>query len=134
MTLPGTPAMTFALRLITILPALVALALLWGYLGRAQVIEASPQGALGCLSYTPLSADRSPADPAYRVMPGRIATDLAHVRSLSPCIRTYSSLGPQGEVVAEAAKAALKVWLGIWISSRADDNPAEIAAAVKLAR
>ena len=94
----------------------------------------APGGRLQCLSYTPYDGSSSPLDATYTVAPDVIRADLKALHPYTECIRTYSSLPPQDEVVRAAAELGMKVYLGIWISANAEDNKKEIDTALALAK
>jgi len=106
----------------------------WSWMGRPIPMPDAPGGRLQCLSYTPYDGGSSPLDSTYTVRAGHILADLKALHPYSECIRTYSSLPPQGEVVRVAEELGMEVYLGIWISSNAKDNEKEIAAALALAK
>lgn len=106
----------------------------WSWLGRPVAMTDAPGGRLQCLSYTPYDGSSSPLEKAYTVDPKRILADLTALHPYTECLRTYSSLPPQGEVVRVAEQLGMQVYLGIWISANAEDNAKEIAAALALAK
>ncbi len=108
--------------------------LFWSWMGRPIAMPDAPGGRLQCLSYTPYDGSSSPLSSTYTVKPGHIRADLEALHPYTECIRTYSSLPPQGEVVKVAEELGMKVYLGIWISANAKDNAKEIAAALALAK
>ena len=120
------------------LPALLLAAglafVFWSWMGRPIPLPDAPGGRLQCLSYTPYDGGSSPLDSAYTVRPGHILAELKALHPYTECIRTYSSMPPQGEVVRVAQELGMKVYLGIWISANAEDNEKEIAAALALAK
>ena len=121
------------------IPALLLAAVLgyfyWSWLGRPVAMTDAPGGRLQCLSYTPYDGSSSPLDPEnYKVAPGRIRADLEALRPFTNCIRTYSSLPPQDEVVRVAEKLGMQVYLGIWVNANAKETQKEIATALALAK
>lgn len=113
--------------------AAVSATAFWFWMGRPAAMPDAPEGRLQCVSYTPYDGSGSPLDPTYTVAPAHIAADLRAISALTGCIRTYSSLGPQGDVVRIADQLGLAVHVGIWISTEDDANGEEIAAALALA-
>ena len=103
------------------LPALLLAAglafVFWSWMGRPIPLPDAPGGRLQCLSYTPYDGGSSPLDSAYTVRPGHILAELKALHPYTECIRTYSSMPPQGEVVRVAQELGMKVYLGIWISA-----------------
>ena len=122
-----------------ILAVFVAAALsagLWAWLGRPIQVVDLPGGRLQCLSYTPAADGASPLeakDGVYPVSKGLIAADMKVLARYTDCIRTYSMLGEQGDVMAAAAAAGIKVMVGIWIGAEDDRNAREIDRALALA-
>jgi glucan 1,3-beta-glucosidase len=114
--------------------AAVLAVLFWSWMGRPVPMPDAPGGRLQCLSYTPYDGSSSPLDSSYTVAPGHIRAELEALHPYTECIRTYSSMPPQGEVVKVAEALGMKVYLGIWISANAADNAKEIAAALDLAK
>jgi glucan 1,3-beta-glucosidase len=106
----------------------------WSWMGRSIPMPDAPGGRLQCLSYTPYDGGSSPLSATYSVREGHILADLKALHPFSECIRTYSSIPPQDEVVRVADELGMKVYLGIWISANAEDNAKEIDAALALAR
>jgi exo-beta-1,3-glucanase (GH17 family) len=120
-------------------PALLLAAVLafffWSWLGRPVPMTDAPGGRLQCLSYTPYDGSSTPLDPAtYTVAPSRIRADLEALRPFTKCLRTYSALPPQDEVVRAAEKLGMQVYLGIWVNAIAEDTQKEIASALALAK
>lgn len=111
-----------------------AIAALWSWLGRPVELVAVPSGRIDCLSYVPTHRDGHPLHgPDYTVPAQLIEKDLAALRALTGCIRTYSTYGVQGEVLPVAAAMGLEVLLGIWIGADEARNQQEIDAALTAA-
>ncbi|HZD26846.1 MAG TPA: glycoside hydrolase family 17, partial [Alphaproteobacteria bacterium] len=124
-----------AVAALAVLLAAAGAVALWAWLGRPIAMVAVPGGRLQCLSYTPTQGDSSPLDEEkYRVPEGLIERDLKALKPYTACIRTYTSYGPQAEVLPVAAKLGLKVMLGIWISDDEKRNAREIDAGLALAK
>lgn len=125
--------------LFAVLAVVVAAALsagLWLWLGRPVQIVDLPHGRLECLSYTPASSGASPLeakDGIYPVSKALIEADMKVLSKYTDCIRTYSMLGEQGDVMAAAAAAGIKVMVGIWIGAEDARNAREIDRALALA-
>jgi glucan 1,3-beta-glucosidase len=127
------------LHRLLIAPALLLAAIpaffFWSWLGRPVPMTDAPGGRLQCLSYTPYDGSSSPLSAAtYRVDPEKIRADLTALHPFTECLRTYSSLPPQGEVVRVAEALGMQVYLGIWIGANEEENAKEIAAALALAK
>ncbi|MEW5703530.1 MAG: hypothetical protein AB1781_02945 [Pseudomonadota bacterium] len=131
------------LQAFRILPFLLAVTIaagftagLWAWLGRSIDIVDAPGGRFECLSYTPAIGDASPLkakDGVFPVPAGSIASDMATLVRTTDCVRTYSMLGAQGDVLAHAAAAGMKVMVGIWIGADDKRNAREIERALTLA-
>ena len=109
---------------------------LWAWLGRSVEIVDVPNGHIQCLSYTPATDGASPLeakDGIFHVPEGRIAADMIALAPYTDCVRTYSMLGSQGDVLPAAAAAGIKVLVGIWIGADDERNEREIARALELA-
>jgi glucan 1,3-beta-glucosidase len=121
---------------LAVLIAATASVALWSWLGRPVAVVDVPGGRLECLSYTPASEGASPLesrDGTYPVPPGLIARDMAVLARYTGCVRTYSMLGDQGDVLAAAAAVGIRVMVGIWIGADDERNEREIARALELA-
>ena len=109
----------------------------WMWLGRPIALPDVPDGRFQCLSYTPHSEAGSPLTAGaegYSIPPGLIAQDLALLKAYTGCVRTYSVLGQQGDVLAAAAAEGMQVLLGVWIGADEDRNRREIGRALELSR
>jgi cellulose synthase/poly-beta-1,6-N-acetylglucosamine synthase-like glycosyltransferase/exo-beta-1,3-glucanase (GH17 family) len=105
--------------------------------GSAPNIEQS----LASVSYAPFEGISDPNDPASRPTPAQIRADLKAIAPYTQTIRTYKSTGGLELVPAIAAEFGLKVTLGIWLDTNADQNgkyddrnEREIRSALDLAR
>lgn len=109
-------------------------AAVWSWLARPIEIVAVPDGRFDCLSYVPALPSQNPLRrPDYKVPAALIERDLAALKPLTGCVRTYSSYGVQGEVLPVAARLGLQVLLGVWIGADDDRNRVEIDAALEVA-
>lgn len=129
--------MTFRAAAVTFL-AVVGAALpavgIWAWLGRPVPLPDVDAGRLDCLSYTVAYDNVHPGDDDFAAPAGLMASDIAHLKPLTKCIRTYSSIGDQGDAVAIAADAGIEVLLGIWIGDEDKRNEMEISRAIALAK
>ncbi|MEK9754597.1 MAG: hypothetical protein VW338_15490, partial [Rhodospirillaceae bacterium] len=116
-----------------LLSAAAAVAAWWG-LGRPVEIVDVTGGRLECLSYTVTYPGASPLDADFAAPPGMLDADMRALKPLTDCIRTYSALGSQGDAVTAAAKAGIKVMLGIWVSADDKATAKEIARAIELVK
>jgi glucan 1,3-beta-glucosidase len=122
----------------TVIAVLLGLCVLAGFgrflwLGREQPIDLPPVASLSCASYAPFRGAETPYDPTFVVSPERVAEDLAALKPLTNCVRTYSTFTGLEVVPAEAAKLGMQVMLGAWIGRDVVQNRRELDRAVDLA-
>jgi exo-beta-1,3-glucanase (GH17 family) len=122
----------FMQALIALIPIAASVFAIWAWLGRPIAMPDVAGGRLECLSYTPSHDGGSPLDTEFTAPKELIERDMALLAPLTGCIRTYSSLRSEGDVVAAAAKAGIQVWLGIWISTNDEANAKQIGRAVEI--
>ena len=92
-----------------------------------------PAAKLHCVAYAPFRGQQSPRVPGLIISPQQIAEDLAELSKISKCVRTYSVDNGLDKVPELAAKAGLKVLLGVWIGRDRQKNALLIDNAIKLA-
>jgi exo-beta-1,3-glucanase (GH17 family) len=120
-----------------LLISLGAIAAVWWWLAtpinlaRAPI---DPNAKLQCVSYAPFRDEQTPLLLTTHIPPEQIAQDLAQLATISDCVRTYSIENGLDQVPALAAKAGLKVMLGIWLGSNRLKNLAQISTAVNLTK
>ena len=120
-----------------LLISLGAIAAAWWWLAtpinlaRAPI---DPNARLLCVSYAPFRDAQTPLLPTTRVAPEQITEDLAQLAKITDCVRTYSIENGLDQVPALAAKAGLKVILGIWLGNNRLKNLAQISTAVGLTK
>jgi exo-beta-1,3-glucanase (GH17 family) len=120
-----------------LLISLGAIAAVWWWLAtpinlaRAPI---DPNAKLQCVSYAPFRDEQTPLLLTTHIPPDQIAQDLAQLATISDCVRTYSIENGLDQVPALAAKAGLKVMLGIWLGSNRLKNLAQISTAVNLTK
>ncbi len=108
----------------------------WSWLGKPVAMPDVPNAHFSCLSYTPASDAGSPLtekDGIFDVPAGLIERDMKILSKYTDCVRTYSTNGPQGDVLPIAASVGMKVLLGIWISTDDKRNQVEIDRALEMA-
>ena len=108
----------------------------WAWLASPVALPDVPAGKFQCLSYTPASEAGSPLTEVkgeFVIPDGLIERDMAVLAPYTDCVRTYSSVGKQGDVLPAAAKVGIKVLLGMWISTDDERNQLEIESALALA-
>jgi glucan 1,3-beta-glucosidase len=125
--------------IVTVLFALSAAAIVagWAWLGTSVQMPPSPlsQGKkVHCISYAPFRAGQSPLGPDIPIDPRQIADDLAQLKEITDCVRTYS-VDHGLDRIAEIARAhGMKVLQGLWLSSFPELNRKQIEITVDLAR
>jgi glucan 1,3-beta-glucosidase len=108
----------------------------WSWLGKPVAMPDVPNAHFQCLSYTPASDAGSPLtekDGVFDVPAGLIERDMKILSKYTDCVRTYSTNGPQGDVLPAAAAVGMKVLLGIWVSTDDVRNQIEIDRALDMA-
>lgn len=114
----------------------VAVLVLAGVLVRPGIpvdVTDSAMSRVPCVSYAPFRDGESPFDPSFHVTRERLAEDLAHLKTLTSCVRTYASSNGLDQLAAEAEKLGMHVLLGIWIGGSPVDNRSEVERAVTIA-
>lgn len=115
----------------------VSLGLFWFWMAlpSSSLITLDPNVKLQCLSYAPFGKDESPLDipKGFRPSAEQMDKDLAHLATITSCIRSYSSVGLE-ELPEIARKHGLKLWLGAWVSSDAALTKKEIDTTIRLAK
>jgi exo-beta-1,3-glucanase (GH17 family)/hydrogenase/urease accessory protein HupE len=109
----------------------------WGWLSAPVPLDhaaVDPAKKLDCVSYAPFRGQQTPWNSEIIISPEQIAEDLGHLARISRCIRTYSIENGLDKVPELAAKAGLKVILGIWLGRDRTKNAALIETAVALAK
>lgn len=116
--------------------AIAASALFWAWLGKPVDLPDVPQGRLQCLSYTPhVDGVGDPRNKnTFQVPVTVLEQDMVRFAPITACLRVYSALGPTPDIVAAAQRHGIRIILGAWLSSDADDNALEIASALRIAR
>jgi len=92
-----------------------------------------PGEKLYCLSYSPFRGGQTPLDATTQISARQIEDDLSRLASITDCVRIYSIDYGQDQIASIAAQHGLKVVQGMWLSSHADKNRAQIETAVALA-
>lgn len=113
-----------------------AIAGVWSWLGAAVEMPQPPAGAVGrldCVSYAPFRGDQNPLGPATMVEPWQIEQDLAQLKPLTSCIRTYSIDHGLDKIPEIAKRHGMKVLHGLWLSSLPELNRRQIATTIELA-
>jgi glucan 1,3-beta-glucosidase len=117
--------------------AAVAIVSAWAWLGAAIQMPPSPFAAgekLYCVSYAPFRGDQSPLGPDIPVDPRQIDEDLARLKPITDCIRTYSTDHGLDQIPAIARRHGMKVLQGLWLSSSPELTRKQITTTVALAK
>jgi exo-beta-1,3-glucanase (GH17 family) len=117
--------------------AAAAIVTAWGWLGAAVQMPPSPLAAgekLYCVSYAPFRGDQSPFGPDVPIDPGQIDQDLAELKRITDCVRTYSIDHGLDQIPAIAQRHGMKVLQGLWLSNRAERSRRQVETAIALAQ
>jgi glucan 1,3-beta-glucosidase len=109
----------------------------WAWLGAPVEIPLSPiagQKKLDCISYAPFRGAQSPFASNVPIDPRQIDADLAQLKDVTNCVRTYSVDHGLDKIAEIARRYGIKVMQGAWVSNKADETRSQIATAVALAR
>jgi glucan 1,3-beta-glucosidase len=126
----------------TLIPAVfltavaILIALLWWWLGRPAAMPATNAASekLQCVSYAPFRGTQSPLRADTYIAAAQIEDDLVRLKSLTDCIRTYSTEHGLEQVPEIARRAGLKVIQGLWLSSHPEKNRQQVETIVKLTK
>jgi glucan 1,3-beta-glucosidase len=116
--------------------AAAAIVAAWSWLGTAVEMPpppSGPGGKLDCLSYAPFRGDQNPLGPATHVESWQIDEDLAQLKPVTDCIRTYSIDHGLDRIPEIARRHGLKVLLGLWLSNLPELNRRQIETTIALA-
>ena len=104
----------------------------WSWRNAPTPVDAVP-GRIESVSYSP--SGRS-YDPNHQPVVDAVELDrdMTAIAGFADGVRTYSTLGSQGDVPAIAAKHGLDVTLGVWLSDDKARNEREVARAIVLSR
>ena len=108
----------------------------WSWLGRPVDISPVPFAGsqkLSCVSYAPFRGDQSPFGPDVPIDPRQIEEDLAQLKQVTDCVRTYSVDHGLDQIPGIARQHGMKVMLGLWLSSLPDLSRKQVEGAVALA-
>jgi glucan 1,3-beta-glucosidase len=126
------------MRFATALFALTAAGIIavWAWLGAAVQMPPSPFGPgekLHCISYAPFRAGQDPFGPDIPIDPRQIDDDLAQLKQITNCVRTYSVDHGLDQIPEIARKYGLKVMQGLWLSSLPDLSRKQVEVTIALA-
>jgi exo-beta-1,3-glucanase (GH17 family) len=116
--------------------AAAAIVTAWAWLGAAVQMPPSPLAAgekLYCVSYTPFRGTQSPLGPEIPVDPRQIDEDLAQLKHITDCVRTYSVDFGLDQIAQVAKRHGMKVLQGLWLSNRPELSRKQVETAIALA-
>ncbi|OLB72088.1 MAG: hypothetical protein AUI16_21660 [Alphaproteobacteria bacterium 13_2_20CM_2_64_7] len=116
--------------------AAAAIVTAWAWLGAAVQMPSSPLAPgekLYCVSYTPFRGTQSPFGPDIPVDPRQIDEDLAQLKHITDCVRTYSVDFGLDQIAEIAKRRGMKVLQGLWLSNRPELSRKQVATAIALA-
>ncbi len=109
----------------------------WGWLGTAVQMPPSPLAAGEkpyCISYAPFRGDQSPFGPDVPIDSRQIDQDLAQLKRITDCVRTYSVDHGLDQIPEIARRHGMKVLQGLWLSNRPDRSRVQVETAIALAK
>src|SRR5215470_11907645 len=116
--------------------AVAAIVATWAWLGAAVELPPppfGPGGKLYCVSYAPFRGAQNPFGPDIPIDPRQIDEDLAQLKRITDCVRTYSVDHGLDQIPEIARRHGMKVLQGVWLSSLPDLSRKQIEATVALA-
>src|SRR5437588_683840 len=132
---PGPISMGIAGALFAIAAAAVVAA--WAWLGASVQMPPSPLASgekLYCVSYSPFRGSQSPLGPEVPVDPRQIDEDLAQLKHITDCVRTYSVDFGLDQIAEIAKRRGMKVLQGLWLSNRPELSRKQVATVIALAK
>jgi exo-beta-1,3-glucanase (GH17 family) len=108
----------------------------WAWLGMPVEMPQAPVGPgekLHCISYAPFRGEQNPFGPDVPIDVRQIEEDLAQLKPVTGCIRTYSIDHGLDQIPEVARRHGLKVMQGLWLSSLPDLSRKQVEGAVALA-
>ena len=125
--------------IVSVLFALAAAAIVavWGWLGAAVEMPQAPLAPgekLHCVSYAPFRGDQDPFGPDIPIDPRQIEEDLAQLKPITDCVRTYSIDHGLDQIPEIARRHGMKVMQGLWLSSLPDLTRKQIDTGIALAK
>ncbi len=123
----------------TALFALAASAIVagWAWLGAAVQMPPSPLAAgekLHCVSYAPFRGGQNPFGPDIPIDVRQIEEDLAQLKQITDCVRTYSVDHGLDQIPEVAKRHGMKVLQGLWLSSLPDLSRKQVETTIALAK
>jgi exo-beta-1,3-glucanase (GH17 family) len=131
----GPASMGIATTLFAIAAAAIVAA--WAWLGATVQMPPSPLAAgekLYCVSYAPFRGTQSPLGPDIPIDPRQIDEDLAQLKHITNCVRTYSVDHGLDQIAGIAKHHGMKVLQGLWLSNTPELSRKQIVTAIALAK
>ncbi|CAO3422004.1 glycosyltransferase [Azospirillum doebereinerae] len=104
----------------------------WSWRNAPTPVEAEP-GRIESVSYSPSGRDYDPNHSPV-VPRAELEKDMTAIAGFADGVRTYSTLGSQGQVPEIAVSKGLDVTLGVWLSKDKARNEQEVVQAIALAK
>ena len=117
--------------------AAAAIVAAWAWLGASVEMPPSPLAAgekLYCVSYAPFRGTQSPLGPEVPVDPRQIDEDLAQLKHVTDCVRTYSVDYGLDQIAEIAKRHGIKVLQGLWLSNLPERSRKQVETAIALAK
>src|SRR5436190_1775474 len=114
-----------------------AIVAIWGWLGAEVQMPPSPLvdgRKIPCISYAPFRGDEDPFGPDVPIDPRQISADLARLKEISNCVRTYSIDHGLDRIPEIARQHGMQVLQGLWLSSFPELNSRQSDRTIELAR
>lgn len=127
--------MGIATALFAIAAAAITMALAW--LGAPVQMPPSPLTPgekLYCVSYAPFRGAQTPIGPDIPVDPRQIDEDLAQLKQITDCVRTYSVDHGLDQIPELAKRHGMKVLQGLWLSNKPELSRKQVATTIALAK
>src|SRR3954467_7741466 len=109
----------------------------WSWLGAYVDNPTNPLAGtekLACVSYAPFRGDQNPFGPDVPIDPRQIEEDLAQLKQITDCVRTYSTDHGLDQIPEIARRHGMKVMQGLWLSSLPDLTRKQIDTGIALAK
>ena len=87
-----------------------------------------------CVSYAPFRGTQDPFGPDVPIDPRQIDEDLAQLKQITDCVRTYSTDHGLDQIPEIARRHGMKVMQGLWLSSLPDLTRKQIDTGIALAK
>jgi exo-beta-1,3-glucanase (GH17 family) len=114
-----------------------ALVAIWAWLGAPVEMPQSPLAVgekIPCVSYAPFRGGQNPFGPDVPLDARQIDEDLAQLKEVTDCVRTYSIDHGLDRIPELARRHGIKVLQGLWLSSLPEASRKQVAIAVTLAQ